>query len=155
MSDKKSVFLDTNILVYEYENEHSGRNDICKKLVQECLRGERDFFVSNQVLAELASVLLIKIEKPLPIEDVRQIVEEINNIGSWKKINYRCTTVEKALSGKGPFWDLLITETMKENNVLEIYTENTRDFKRAEGIIAINPIDKNVGKPQDRKMQEV
>ncbi|HLC79594.1 MAG TPA: PIN domain-containing protein [archaeon] len=142
MTDNERIFLDTNILVYAYQKEAGEKHNVCKKLLEECFRAERDFYVSNQVLAELSSVLLKKIEKPLPKNDVKQIIEEINSIPNMKKIDYRCKTVQRALSGSGPFWDMLISETMKGKNVLKIYTENTKDFAQMEGIVAINPIDK-------------
>ncbi|MEK6957609.1 MAG: PIN domain-containing protein [archaeon] len=140
MSADERIFVDTNILVYAYEKENSEKRAKCVKLVEKCFRGELDLYISNQVLAELSSVLLNKIEKPLPPEDVRGIIEEINKTESWKKISYDGKTVEKAVSGASPFWDALIGETMRENNILKIYTENTKDFERLEGIIPINPI---------------
>ncbi len=56
--------------------------------------------MGNQVLAELSSVLLNKVQKPLPKSEVKQIIMEINQTPNWKKINYKAGTVEKALSGK-------------------------------------------------------
>ena len=140
MKDNSLFFVDTNILVYAYEKDGASKNAKCRKIIEKCFKGELELCVSNQVLAELASVLKYKLKKPLPDEDIREIIEEINRTESWRKINYTNSTVEKALQNKSSFWDSLIGETMKENNILTIYTENTGDFKQIDGIIAINPL---------------
>ncbi len=46
---------------------------------------------------------------------------------------------------------------MKEKNVLKIYTENTKDFAQAEGIVAINPVTRihDTDKLQQEKMREL
>ncbi len=51
---------------------------------------------------------------------------------------YSSATKKSAYQGT-PFWDALIAETMLENGVSTIYTENEKDFKKMRGINAINP----------------
>ena len=61
----------------------------------------------------------------------------------WKKVDYtNLTTLKAALSSSyfnTPFWDTLIAETMRENGMIEILTENEKDFKAIPGIKAVNP----------------
>lgn len=49
------------------------------------------------------------------------------------------TTVQRYKEKKKHFWDAVIVETMKENRVNQIYTENEKDFEIFEYIKAINP----------------
>ena len=134
------VFIDTNIIAYAYDKSEPRKHLKCVKIIEQGFMGEKNFYISNQILAELASVLLNKIQKTLPEKDVKEIIEEFNLSNEWKKLNYTTSTVEKAVTATTPFWDSLIAETMKENNISTIYTENTKDFKKISGINTINPV---------------
>ncbi len=59
------VFLDTNIFVYCFDAENSGKQDIAKKIV-----GKRDWFVSWQVVQEFSSVALHRFKVPLKPADL-------------------------------------------------------------------------------------
>ncbi|MBI2598136.1 MAG: PIN domain-containing protein [Candidatus Diapherotrites archaeon] len=136
----EKAFIDTNILVYAYDKDAGKKQLKAKKIVEECIRGNRELYLSNQILAEFINVALNKLSKPPAIEEITNIIVKLNKIDSWKKINYSNKTVESALHENGNyFWDKLIAATMKENNVFTIYTENTKDFKEMAGIQAINP----------------
>lgn len=45
-----------------------------------------------------------------------------------------------AINQKVDFWDALIAETMKENGIVKIYTENEQDFMKIPGIKVVNPL---------------
>ncbi|MEK7539736.1 MAG: PIN domain-containing protein [Patescibacteria group bacterium] len=139
--NKGNIFIDTNILVYAYQADEKEKHKIAKKLVEECFEGKKEYFISNQILAEF--IFVTKYKKSVPAEEskIKEIVEEINKINSWKKLNYSNKTVEKALKENGKsFWDNLISATMKENNVYTIYTENVKDFSKIDGIKPVNPL---------------
>ncbi len=137
----KKIFVDTNILVYAYDIDSGQKHLKAKKVIQSCIGGKTELFVSNQVLAEFAFVTLNKIKNPVAQEEVNGIIKEINVLKSWRKINYSAKTVENIFLEKGRhFWDKLIAATMKENGVFTIFTENTADFKEMNGITAINPL---------------
>lgn len=63
---------------------------------------------------------------------------------NWTKINYSADTLEQAMNTainqKVDFWDALIAETMKENGIVKIYTENEQDFMKIPGIKVVNPL---------------
>ncbi|MFH1587952.1 MAG: PIN domain-containing protein [Candidatus Diapherotrites archaeon] len=142
MNDDEKIFLDTNILVYAFDTSENIKHKKCKKLISDCFEGERNFYISNQVLAEFVSVMLTKIKIKYPQEKMKKRIQEINSIDSWKKINYSTNTIESLLTKqmKTSFWDALIAETMKESLVFTIYTENIKDFEKIEGIKAVNPL---------------
>jgi predicted nucleic acid-binding protein len=90
-------------------------------------------------------VLTKKIENPISFENAKTIVEGIIESENWAKIDYNSRTVRKAAitvnnDNSLHFWDALIAETMIENKITEIYTENTKDFEKIPGIRAINPM---------------
>lgn len=144
MSDE--VCFDTTILVYAYDESYREEREACKKLVGMVFSGELRGVVTNQILAELFNVLTKKIEKPLGTETSEIIVNSFIESDNWKKINYSHETVRKAINttkkSKAHFWDCLIAETMKDNGIENLYTENEKDFRKIRGVTLINPVGK-------------
>ena len=135
-------FIDTNVLVYAFDESEKAKREKAKKIVEKITKGEMKGAVSGQVLGELFTVLLKKIEKPVEKEKARIIVNGLIDSVHWKKINYSEKTIsnamDRAINDKTPFWDSLIAETMIENKVPVILTENFKDFKSKE-LRAVNP----------------
>ncbi len=143
MSDE--VFFDTNILAYFLDETERDKRKICIDLVQKVFAGEMTGFVSNQVLAELYSSLTERLRKPLPKNLALSIVDGFIQSENWKKLNYSEKTVRASLDILEKFncsiWDAIIVETMKENGIKKIFTEDKFFFKLS-GIVAINPFKK-------------
>src|SRR3989344_8252010 len=137
-------FIDTNVLVYAFDESEKAKREKAKKIVEKITKGEMKGAVSGQVLGELFTVLLKKIEKPVEKEKARIIVNGLIDSVHWKKINYSEKTIsnamDRAINDKTPFWDSLIAETMIENKVPVILTENLKDFKSKE-LKAVNPFE--------------
>lgn len=131
--------IDTNILVYAFDTAYPQKRKICSELLTEIFEGEKEGAVTNQILAEFANAVTQKIEKPLSRDETLAIIQTIINSPNWEVFDYTGETVAKALSSQQPFWDALITATLQENNVKEIITENTKDFKNT-GLIVHNPL---------------
>ncbi len=141
---KDSCFYDTSILVYAYDESEKNKREVCKKLVEDIFKGERTGIVSNQVLAELFNVLTRHMHSPISKDDAGQIINEFANSQKWKKINYTTGTIRAAIAtskiiNSQSIWDPLIAETMKENGIIELVTENEKDFNKIQGIKVINP----------------
>jgi len=143
MNDEPPL-IDTNILVYAFDETEPEKKAKCKKIVEKILRGETKAIVSNQILAEFYNALTKKIEKPIESEKALKIVQSFLRAGNIAKIDYTSKTVEKAIKKtmghKAHFWDSLIAETMLENQVFEILTENEKDFSKIGQIKAVNPM---------------
>jgi len=133
------IGLDTNILVYAFDKAYPKKREICKKIINDIFNGKKVGAVTNQILAEFASAVTKKIEKPLKKDDAIAIIGAIYFSENWKVFNYSGKTVLEALRLNKPFWDSLIIETLKENNVQEIVTENSKDFEN-NGLKVFNPL---------------
>lgn len=76
-------------------------------------------------------------------KEVAIIVGSIILNRNWTMLNYDENTVSKCMKTiglyKSKFFDTLIIETMKENSISRIITENAKDFEKVEGITVINP----------------
>ena len=141
---KDEFFFDTNIIVYAYDASEVDKQKICSTLLEKVYENEIIGFVSNQILGEVFKGLTKNIEKPISVDDAKLVIENIIDSDSWIKINYNHETVKKAILtvkiNKVPFWDSVIAETMKENTIYTIYTENEDDFKKIPEIKVINPL---------------
>lgn len=142
MSDE--FFFDTNIIVYAYDASEAKKQEICVRLLESVYEKKITGVVSNQVIGEVFKGLTENIEKPISVEDAKLVIENITDSDSWVKINYDHETVKRAVLTvklhKTSFWDTVIAETMKENGLVKIYTENEKDFKKIPGIKVINPL---------------
>ncbi|MBS3074933.1 PIN domain-containing protein [Candidatus Pacearchaeota archaeon] len=129
---KEEIFLvDTNIIVYAYENEDSLRKKKSLEILEKCYKKEIALAISNQNLAEFSVVSLKKLK--LNANIVKNIIRDISDFEGFKKISYKRKTILSAIDFSKEyqmsFWDSLIAATMIENGILNIYTENSRDFK--------------------------
>lgn len=132
--------VDTNILVYAYENENSLKKRKAFELIKQCFRSEISLAVSNQNLAEFTYVTVKK--RKLTLNEAKVNVEDISKFGGFRKIAYSSETILSAIDLANefnmPFWDSLLAATMRENGIFNLYTENAKDFKMP-WINAVNP----------------
>ena len=144
MTEDEIALIDSNILIYAYEEEESEKKEGAIKLLAKAFANEVEYVVSVQNLAEFIAAYTSKGKgkKELLEEATKGIAEHENFL----KIYYDESTILNALNicknSNTPFWDALIAATMLENNIHTIYTENTKDFA-IPGITAINPFVKS------------
>ena len=140
MKKEEIILVDTNIIVYAYEIEESLRKKKALEILEKCWKNEAVLALSNQNLAEFSFVALKKLK--LNAKTIKDIVKDISNFESFRKINYKRKTILSAIDiseeYKMSFWDSLIAATMIENGILNIYTENSKDFK-IPSLKVINP----------------
>ena len=145
MKDKLCL-LDTNILVYAYDASgvDKEKHKICKDMVSGCWNRDNEFAISLQNLSEFYVTVTKKIENPISATDAKGIIGDILSFGAWKKINFTANTILSAINinhrYKIHYWDALLAATIRENNILCIYTENERDFKRIPWLMVVDPM---------------
>lgn len=146
MQGTAEKFLDTNVLVYAFDSSEPKKKAVAEGILRQCFKGNECFAVSTQVLSEFFVTVTRKIQNPLDSETAGRIVKNFLKFKRIKNLAVKPSTLAAAVSAnaesKAHFWDCLIAETMKENNVLKIITENQRDFEKIQGIIAVNPFKK-------------
>ncbi len=143
MSDEICL-IDTNILVYAYDESEGKRHEICKRLIDDCWSLKKKYSIAIQNLSEFYVVITKKIEKPVPMEMAKEIIGDIIEFQNWIVLNYDMHTILSAIEinmkYKVHYWDALIAATMRENNIFCVYTENG-DFKSISWLKAINPFE--------------
>ena len=135
--------LDSNILVYAFDRSEKEPHGISKSLLNTCLDGREQFFVSLQNISEFYRVVTCKIENPLPKAEARKICQKILTFSGFRKIAPTADTLPNAMYLNDrygvPYWDALLAASLLENRVFVIYTQNVRDFEGIPGIRAVNP----------------
>ena len=137
--------IDTNILVYAYDESEGKKHEICKRLIDECWRLREKYSISIQNLSEFYVVITKKIENPVPMEMAKEIIEDIIEFQNWILMDYDPRTILSAIElnmvYKVHYWDALIAATMRENKIFSIYTEDG-DFKNIPWLNVINPLER-------------
>ncbi len=141
MQDNK--FFDTSVLVYAFDKSDATKHTIALKLVQDVYAKSENGVISGQVLLELYNVLTRFVRDPFSEGEARSIINDFFDGTGWMKINHDLSVARRAVdiaaNHKAKIWDTLIAETMKENGITTIVTENEKDFKRIPGINVLNP----------------
>ena len=146
-------FVDTSVLVYAFDKTDRVKHAIAAKIIEDASGGSQKLAVSVQVLLELYNVLTRFISNSLPPGETSLIVNDFFESDDWIKLNYNLhghpgSSNSHRMQNKNmgcPYRG----ETMKENNIYTIITENEKEFKKIPGIIVLNPF-KNKGEQYER-----
>jgi len=137
------TLVDSNILIYFSQQEEVEKHLICAKRIKE-LTENGELCLSVQNLAEFSRVITEKSENKRSAEEANEYIEKFSKFA--QVFTYSSSTIilanKIAKENKIHFFDALLIATMKENSVGLILTENTGDFKKIEGITAVNPFGK-------------
>ncbi len=147
---EESSLLDSNILVYVYDDTDKRKHEIAIEILVDCIGRGAPFVVSYQNLGEAVNIFSTKLKNKLSITNIKEIMNDFFASRQLRKVHYSKTALFKSLELIEKygihFWDALIVATMLENGIYTIYTENTKDFKKIPQITAINPFEKEVKK---------
>jgi len=143
MIGNETILIDTNVLVYYYDTSNPDKHKKARSLIDSCWKNQANFAISSQNLSEFFSVATTK--DLLTKKQAADIIYDIIEFSGWVKINFTHHTIIEATfiseAYDMPYWDSLIAATMKQNSVLKIYTENTKDFK-VPWLVVENPFEK-------------
>jgi len=99
MSDEICL-IDTNILVYAYDESEGKKHEICKRLIDECWRLKEKYSISLQILSAFYVVITRKIENPVPMETAKGIIADIIEFQNWVVMKYGACTILSAIENK-------------------------------------------------------
>jgi predicted nucleic acid-binding protein len=138
MSDK--YFVDTNILLYAHDRAAGLKHERARQLIERLwISGEG--VLSTQVLQELCINLRRKIARPLPVEEVRQLIHDYL---SWEIVINSPVSVLQALEieirYKTSFWDALVLQAAESSGAAVLYSEDLASGQKYGPIQVINPL---------------
>ncbi len=140
---QESYLIDTNIFVTVYTNVNTkDQSEKIRNYFNLLSEGNLKYgYISIQNLVEFVNVTKNKLKCFDNPTELNNRLKNISNL--FTILSYTSDTIMQAvdlsyLTGVH-FFDALLAQTMLDNNIHLIYTENTKDFNKIPGIRAINP----------------
>lgn len=136
------ALLDTNVLVYAFDQDEPSKNKIASELMDRAWRGELCFSVSLQNLAEFFSVVTHKVQNPISIDEANQVIKDICESNNWVVLCPDKDSLSAAIQlvkvNKLPFYDAHIAAVALKNGITKVITEDVGGFASS-GLQIENP----------------
>ncbi len=114
MNDEKTIFIDTNVLIYAYSSDEVEKNETVSRLIAE----QQKIVISTQVINEFLNVMRKK--RAVPIEDLQEVGGELASFFTLSLVTTE--TFNRALaisqSFKNSYFDSLIVASAIKIRVL-------------------------------------
>lgn len=138
MADK--YFVDTNILLYAHDASSGLKRTRALNLLEH-LWTTGQGVISTQVLQELCINLRRKLKTPLPVDQIRHLVQDYS---SWEVIVNTSDSVIQALEievrYKVSFWDALIIQAAETAGASILYSEDLSAGQKYGAVEVVNPL---------------
>jgi predicted nucleic acid-binding protein len=130
-------FLDTNILLYAYDQDAPAKRAVALQLVEEGWASPGQAAISVQVLHEMH----VNLEKHgVPRADAAQIIRDFSQ---WPVVDNSLELLLAALNEQGRWqlslWDALILSAARASGAAELISEDFAHGQDYDGIRAVNP----------------
>jgi predicted nucleic acid-binding protein len=136
----EKYFVDTNILLYAHDRSAGLKHEPARQLIERLwISGQG--VLSTQVLQELCINLRRKIARPLPVEEVRRLLQDYL---SWEIVVNTPASVIQALEievrYKTSFWDALVLQAAESSGAAVLYSEDLAAGQSYGPVQVINPL---------------
>lgn len=142
MSDK--VFIDTNILLYAYDQDSGSKHETARKLIKRCWE-DTSGVISIQVLSEFFVRATRAGSSFVSPDEAEAIIQNLSH--TWTIIIPDVPVVLEAIRGRKihnlSYWDAMIWATAKQAMIDTIYTEDFQHDQFVEGVKFVNPFKQN------------
>lgn len=136
----QKYFVDTDILIYAHDRSAGTKHDRARQLIER-LWTSGEGVLSTQVLQELCINLRRKVARPLPVDEIRQLIQDYL---SWEIIANTPESVLHALDievrYKISFWDALVLEAAESSGASVLYSEDLAAGQHYGAIQVVNPL---------------
>ena len=137
---KDKYFLDTNILVYSFDESQPAKQKISRQLIKRGLE-EGIGCISYQVIQEFLNVATRKFTVPIAYKDSRiylsTVLEPICEV--YASIDLYHHALELVERWKYAFYDALIIAAALQNNCAILYSEDLQDGQIIQELEIVNP----------------
>jgi predicted nucleic acid-binding protein len=138
MPDK--YFVDTNVLIYAHDRSAGLKHERARQLLERLwISGQG--VLSTQVLHEVCINLRRKIAHPLPVDEIRRLLQDYL---SWEVVVNTPASVLQALEievrYKISFWDALILQAAESAGAAVLYSEDLAAGQKYGPIHVVNPL---------------
>jgi predicted nucleic acid-binding protein len=133
-------FLDTNVLVYSFDQDNPLKRDRAAGLIAEALEESRGV-ISTQVVQEFLNAALRKFSRPLSHPDAQRyltvVLEPLCAVFASVELYHRA--IEISGRWKYPFYDALIIASALEAGCSILYSEDLQHGQRIGPLKILNP----------------
>jgi predicted nucleic acid-binding protein len=138
MADK--FFVDTNILIYAHDRSAGVKHQRARHAI-ESLWTTGQGVLSTQILQELCISLRRKLARPLPVDEVRRLIQDYL---SWEIVVNSPEAVLQALEievrYKISFWDALVLQAAEQSGAAILYSEDLAAGQNYGPVQVMNPL---------------
>jgi len=135
------TFLDTNILVYAYDEHEPEKQIRAQTLLRKAIQ-EESAVLSVQVLGEFFVVVTRRIKEPLSVSDAEKIIDTLSIL---PVAEIDLTLVKRAIATQTryriSYWDSLIVATAERAGCSTILSEDLNHGQRYNGVLVENPFE--------------
>jgi len=136
----EKYFVDTNILIYAHDRSAGLKHDRARQLVERLWTSGQGV-LSTQVLQELCVNLRRKAEIPVPVDEIRRLIQDYL---SWEIVVNSPEAVIHALEievrYKTSFWDALIVQAAEQSGAAVLYSEDLAGKQSYGTVRVVNPL---------------
>lgn len=133
------IFLDTNVLVYAFDDRDRGKQERSWHLLGQAGMEERSI-LSTQVLQEFYVIVTRKLERPLAQDTAEEALRLLAKLPVVQvDTPMILSAVRTSRQEKLSFWDALIIRAAVEGGCSELLTEDFQHGRRIEGLLVRNP----------------
>jgi predicted nucleic acid-binding protein len=141
MADK--YFVDTNILLYAHDPSAGVKRDRARQLIEH-LWTTGQGVLSTQILQELCVNLRRKVRPPLPLDEIRRLVQDYL---SWEIVVNSPESAIQALEievrYKISYWDALVLQAAESADAAILYSEDLATGQKYGAIRVVDPLRSN------------
>jgi predicted nucleic acid-binding protein len=140
ISHKNKVFLDTNIIIYQFDKSNPEKCLIAQKLIEETLLLQTSV-ISTQVVQEFLNVALKKFSTSINSKDVDMIINDLLEPLCMHKpnINFYLKAISLHSKYSLSFYDALIIQAAIDLGCDILYSEDLQDNQIFDGLRIVNP----------------
>lgn len=133
-------FVDTNILIYAHDPRAGQKYERARRLIER-LWSTGEGVLSTQVLQELCVNLRCKAGRPLPIDEIRRLIQDYL---SWEIVVNTPESVIEAMEievrYEVSFWDALVLQAAESSGAAVLYSEDLATGQSYGAIRVLNPL---------------
>jgi len=132
-------FLDTNVIIYSFDQTDHRKRQIAKELIRNSLRTHKGI-ISYQVIQEFINAALQRFKAPMDVEDCKSYIDDFLTpmCEIFPSIELFLDAIDIKLQAKIGFYDALIVASAIKGNARILYTEDLNDGQKIKGVQIVN-----------------
>jgi predicted nucleic acid-binding protein len=139
MATNNKIFLDTNVLVYQFDRSAPSKLQRAEQIIGQSIL-EETAVISSQVVQEFMNVALKKFNTPLPAEDLESVMAVLRPLCAHvPSFDFYERTLKLYKSNSISFYDASIIQAAIDLGCSLLYSEDLQDGRQFGKLTIKNP----------------